>query len=784
MLFKTTSYRSLLAVLLAAALASVCASAAETGMIREITISQRGETAPIDESFVRSHIASEVGNPIDPKTVSADVRQLLDSMRFSFVGTKIEDLAGGVRLVYIVERRLRITGKIEFEGMEDFRYSKALEAIALTSGDFADAQIVEAAASRLSRKYVERRYFDVSIRGVLTSIPSNVGAAKLKFIVKEGPRSKVKMIGLNGNKAIKSRNLRRASGQSPWWNPAGWFTSDRVSDFDLEIMKSDMRKQYLDAGYLDVVVSDPSKTRTGNVWDIRFTIKEGPIYKVGEIELEGVTLFPVSAVKSAAQLKTGDIAGLAAIDEARNSVREYFSSRGYIDTKVQTSTYPNVNRRGVLNIVFTVQEGVLTKVRNILIRGNTSTKDKVIRREILLNPGEVYNGVVADRSKKRLMNLGYFSDVRNYDLKVDEVTRDLVYELDEKSTGSLMFGAGYSSVDHLIGMFEISQSNFDITNFRNFRGAGQKAKLGLQVSSDATDLEASFIEPWFLDRRLALNVDAFMRNRSFSEYDESRLGGAVGLAKHVLWVGRIGLTYTLQNVSMDDVTTDEFYLVDDPATTYFYTDEDDGYLLGSMRLSWTYDTRDNPMVPHSGTRANIFATLYNSAFASDHDFYELDTRWRNYQPLWYGHVVAFSVRASAVEAYGEDEEVPIGSRYFLGGGRSVRGFKYRDIGPKVVATGNESGSFHPIGGQTRLDASVEYTIPIFKVLRFATFYDIGNVWADAYDFDMGEYASSAGAGLRLDIPGFPIRLDYASAIEKDDELSRERQIVFWIGFDD
>jgi len=768
------------ALCITACLLAITSDGAEP-TVREISVLQQGDTG-MDESFVISHIASRVGEPVDNRTVSADVRTLLDSHRFAYIGTRVEPLDDGVRLVFIVERRLRIAGKIEFDGMNGLRRSRVMDLIGIASGDFADNQIVGAAAERLRKEYIEKRYYDVKIEPKLDTIPENPGVARLKFIIEEGPRSKVKLIKIDGNNAIRDRHLRRASGQSPWWNPSGWFTSARVSDFELEILKSDMRRQYLDAGYLDIIIDGPKKSRTDNTYDITFDITEGPIYKVGEISLEGVTLFPESMILNAVPLKTGEIAGLAAIDAARSAVRDFFVARGYVDTRVLMSTYPDEKRSETVNLVFSIQEGVLTNVRNILIRGNTSTKDKVIRREILLNPGEVYDGVLAERSQRRLKNLGYFSDVRNYDITINEDTRDLVYELEEQSTGSLMFGAGFSSIDNLIGMFEISQSNFDISNFRNFRGAGQKARLTLQVSSDATDLEASFIEPWFLDQRLAFETLGFIRNRSFNEYDERRGGATVGLAKHVPWVGRIGLAYNFQSVRLSDVIDDPFHLADSPETAFSFTDEDDAYLLGSLRLSWTYDTRDNPMIPQSGTRATAYLTLYNGALASDYDLYEIDLRWRNYQPLWYGHVLSFSARASTIDGYGSDA-VPVGSRYFLGGGRNARGFRYRNIGPKALYDEGDGTSFRPVGGQSLLDASVEYTIPILKVLRFGVFYDIGNVWADAYDFDLSEYASSVGAGLRLDIPGFPVRFDYAHALEKDDDLTRKRAFVFWIGFD-
>jgi len=767
-------------VLLAAGLLAAIADA--DPVVREIAVVQQGAVGA-DESFVRAHIASRVNDPIDNRTLSGDVRRLLDSNRFAYVGTRVEPLGDNdARIVFVVERRLRIVGAVEFTGLRGLRRSRALEVVGIGSGDFADDQLAGAAAERLRKAYIERRYYDVQITPALTPVEGNPGAARLRFVIDEGPRNKVRLMRISGNQAIRDRHLRRASGQSPWWNPSGWFTDPRVSDFELDVIKSDMRRQYLDAGYLDVSIDGPHKKRENNTWSIHFSVDEGPLYRVGEITLENITLFPESMVAAAIPIRRGDVAGLAAIEAARAAVRDFFAARGHVDTRVQMATYPDENRDASVNIVFTILEGELTHVRNILVRGNTSTRDKVIRREILLNPGEIYDGVLADRSQRRLRNLGYFSDVRNYDIGVDDATRDLVYEVEEQSTGSLMFGAGFSTIDNLIGMFEISQSNFDITNLRNFRGAGQKARMTLQVSSDATDLEASFIEPWFLDRRLSLETLGFIRNRAFNEYDERRTGFTVGLARHVPWVGRVGLAYTLQQVRLTDVIDDPFFLADEPGTAFSFQDEDDAYLLGSMRLSWTYDTRDNPMIPKAGTRATAFLTLYNTALASDYDLYEIDLRWRNYQPLWYGHVLSFYTRASVIDGYGSDA-VPVGSRYFMGGGRSVRGFRYRNIGPKARFAEGDGSTFRPVGGQSLLDASIEYTIPILSVLRFGVFYDIGNVWSDPYDFDLGEYASSVGAGLRLDIPGFPVRLDYAHGLEKDDDLTRKRSFVFWIGFD-
>jgi len=456
-----------------------------------------------------------------------------------------------------------------------------------------------------------------------------------------------------------------------------------------------------------------------------------------------------------------------------------------VDTRVALGLSPDERSPDVVNLSYRVTEGPLAYVRNIWIRGNTRTKDKVIRREITLNPGEIYDGVQANRSERRLSNLGYFETVRHYDIATPDGTRrDIVYEVEEKPTGQFMIGAGFSSVDRIMGFMELSQSNFDLFNWGRFTGAGQKARIGLNVSKYNSDVEVSFVEPWFLDHRLQLNLDAFLRNRRYSEFDEQRTGGSLGLSRHVPWIGRMGLTYTLQQVDLSDVLEGDFYYIDDPDRIYRYTDEEDSYLQGSLRLNWTYDTRNHPITPSRGTRATAAATLYGEAVGGDVDMYELSARVRHYIPTFYGHVISFYVRADAIDTWGDDT-VPIGNRYFLGGGRNIRGFRYRAVSPKVrsVDADPDAKDYRPVGGQTLVHGSLEYTIPITKFFRIAAFYDIGNVWDDPYEMDWGEYASSVGGGFRLDFPGFPIRLDYAYPVNTDDDYSRKQRWVFWVGFD-
>ena len=785
---KSFSLRFLLraaaAAVPAAAAAAAGTDAAPGAPVSAVRVEVRG-SVPVDESFVLSFASARPGERVLGRDLSADVKALLASGRFSYVSAEVSEADGAVAVTYAVEGRLRLAGDPAFVGLSWFSRDRASKAADLKAGDFVDETVAGAAAGRVAALYRQHRFFDASVEARLVPDPANPGAAWLAFDVEEGPRYKVRFLEFPGAVSISPDSLGQFAGQHSWFNPQNWVTTPRLTDADLDVVAADARRQYYDAGFLDATVSPPRKTVDGTTMRVAFDVEEGVRYRVGAIRIEGASLFPEAALRSALPLREGDVAGAAALDKARTSLRDWYASRGYTGTRVALATALGAEP-ATMDVTLTVRESGLTRVRNILVRGNTSTKDKVIRREIGLNPGDPFDRVQADLSRRRLQNLGYFSDVSFNEVgaESEDGWADAVYDVVEQPTGQFTFGAAFSSVDHLVGMLGLYQSNFDLFNLRNSRGGGQRARLDVSAGSHSTDVDLSLVEPWFLDRRLSLDTDLYLHNRSHREYDERRAGGSVGLEKFFPWIGTVGVYYTLEKVWLDDVVERDYVLLDPPGRPYRFTDEDDGYLLGSAKLGWTFDTRDNRFVPHSGTRAVATLSLSNAAFGSDYDLYEASLRFFHYVPLPYGLTFALLGRASTVDGIGGDD-VPIGSRYFLGGGRQVRGFRNRNLGPKALFAdgGAETGDFSPIGGRTMLWGSAELSFPVFEKLRFAAFADAGNVWRDSWDADFGSVGTSVGGGLRLDIPGFPIRLDYAHVIDKPDDYANTRSFVFWVGVD-
>ncbi len=748
-----------------------------------------------DASDVLSLCNVKAGAELSQEALSKDVRTLLDTGRFGYAGVELEKVADGLNVVYVVKRRYRFQEPLAIKGADYLSETKIKKVSELKSGDYIDEPILSTKAGKIRDEYVKKFFPDVKIGVEIQPIEGSAGYASVVFTIEEGERAKIREFRFTNNPSIPEEELRTSFGQRPWYDPRGWFIDTPVSQQDLEDARQQAEEVYKDRGYLDAKVSSPVKEKVGKEKvDVIFDVSEGDVYTVESTAIRGVKLFPEAEVLAAnSRLKTDDIAGRKTINDAAKDVRDYYSSRGYVDTSVRPVIETVPGKPGRMAITFDVREGELVYIRNIVIRGNNKTQDKVIRREVMVSPGEIMNEVRIERSESRLKNLGYFGSVRHYTEPADEAgKRDLVYEVEEQRTGNFMVGAGFSSVDELVGFMEITQSNFDILNWPNFTGGGQKARLGLEAGSRRQTAEVSWTEPWFLDRPLALTVEAYRRMRWFDQYDEIRTGASAGLSYPVK-VGRVGVRYTLEMVEMDDVDHHEWYLEDGSDSTpdsytgdankYFEYQEDEyGDNLNSVgRLYWAHDTRDQAFVPTKGYQTTVFGDLSEGAFG-DNEFYKLGANYKHWFRMpWYKHVLSLRGRLETVDAY--SGELPIYERLFLGGPRTIRGVEYRDVGPKLFRDPGSSDSHAPMGGQSLALATVEYTIPVFKAVRFATFMDVGSLGEDAFDPELSDVCVAAGVGLRIDIPGFPIRFDFATPVVDDDDYTDDEFFSFAIGFE-
>ena len=769
-----------------------------------------------DTSSVATRCQTKAGESYDPVTVTRDVESLKASGEFEEITADAQRDAAGVEVTFLVKRKMRFAAPLSVEGNEEFGESKIAKESELKDGYlYGDADFV-AAAAKIRLAYLKKDYPNAKVTYRTEVIGGN--DVHVTFVIDEGVRQKVENYVFEGaehavdvsslkklspyyeldENLIDVAELHSAIDDYPWWNPIGWFIDSPLTKDQQAQCCEKLAAVYRNHGYLDVQVTGPERiaTEDGKA-NLVYRFVEGVQYKVGSSSIKGLTRYSEDAVKEKSALpESGVVAGEGTLSEAAHRIEVAVGSgdSGLADTRVAVKHIPTADDPSTVNIVYQVSEGVPVVINEVKIRGNDYTKDKVIRREIALGPGDRMLADRAERSQKRLENLDYFSRVRYYleptgkgvDANGAEY-RDLVYEVEEKNTGSFMVGIGASTVDSVYVSAEVNQNNFDLfAPSKLFRGAGQKGRIYVAWGPRYQSAEVGFVEPHLFNRLLELSVDAYRRLRWYDEYDLIRTGAMASLTYPVkFWptweaFGRLGIGLSGEFIEFDEV--DEGWYTYGNRTGRLYHDEEQQHgdvFEPVIHLFWVKDSRDNFRIPTRGHRTKLFGDI---APAGDNQYWRLGLNHRSYFNVWkrFNHVFMVGLRAETIDSF--SDEVPIYNRMFLGGPRSIRGIRYRYVAP-MAQRADGRDSYTPWGGQTLFCMNFEYTIPIVKMFRFAVFSDLGSVGEDTFDLDFsGTFAWTGGLGLRMDLPMFPIRLDFAIPFVEPDHSEKEA-FSFLVGYD-
>ncbi|HSP42866.1 MAG TPA: outer membrane protein assembly factor BamA, partial [Luteolibacter sp.] len=471
-------------------------------------------------------------------------------------------------------------------------------------------------------------------------------------------------------------------------------------------------------------------------------------------------------------------------------IRSYYGSRGYADATVT----PDIRDAGPnrVTIIYRVTEGSRYRVGKVNIAGNTKTKDKVIRREVPLQPGDWFNSVELETTKARLDNLQYFSDVQVSGVPAGGGYRDLDVLVEERATGSVGVGIGFSSIDSVVGFLTLEQANFDLFNPWNFTGGGQRFAMNLRLGSERSEASVSLVEPWFLDRQLALGGELFYKQSTYFNdfYEQTNAGAAISLRKPLTDKSYIRGELRVENVKIDsEVDAGDTFANgtggtgNDPldptsGANSFLSEEEIGgdYLRAALAVNWVLDTRDSNIVPRTGHKVDLGLTY--AGLGGDVDTFTISAQGQKYWNLKWDTILSLSGELAFVDAV--SGEVPVFERMFLGGGRTLRGFEFRDVGPRD--TGYTDDVY---GGNSLGYMSVEYTVPIIDTVRAAVFYDAGFVNLDSWDPAPDDIYSDVGVGVRLQLPisPLPLALDYAIPVSSpDDEADKGGQFNFYLNY--
>ncbi len=811
--------------------------------VSRIVVTNIGPPAASDE-LIRANIRVKAGDPYRPAAVDDDVRNLYATGFFYNIRISRDRVDDGMVLTYIVQGKPRLTD-IKVQGNEKISLAKIKKKITSKVGEPLDERKLFTDSGAIYELYQKKGYPKTEVKYV-PNVDENAGRGTATFEIKESPKIKIIEVRFIGAHAFSESALRkqiktRRRWMFSWLSGSGYFKDEQFQED-----KEKLADYYRDRGYIDFEIKDvqfenPAPTKL----ILRFNIYEGRQYKVGQITFQGTTMLPTNAVSPGFKpapapkrgpehavrteslrlnnsfvMKAGDIFTVKSLAKDIGAVEDFYGAKGHIDVTTTTGNLkiariPNTET-GTMDLQFEVDEGQTSFIEKIEIRGNSKTKDKVIRRELAVSPGEAFNMVGVKLSKQRLEGLQFFEpgkvDARPEPTDPPIVGRkNLVIGVEEKNTGNLTLGAGFSSQDSLVGFAEVSQGNFDLFNPPRFTGAGQKFRLRVQLGTERKDFEVSFIEPWFLGRKLALGLDLYHREANYLSlgnlYDETRTGARVSLSRALGSDFLIGsVSYTIEDVGihLNPSLHDDRWLAGtlsgtgsplDPRIPVFdphnapqaILNENGHSLLTRIAGSLTYDTRNSTYLPDAGQESKLLSEFTSSYLGGERDYWKLEL-----SSAWYfrgfrkGHVLELVGRAGVADGLNGDT-VPFYDRYYLGGLYSLRGFKYRSISPRELNPTTGGFFSEPIGGNTYWFASAEYSIPIVQKenlggVRFAVFYDIGNVQSDSFAFKLSNFSDNWGIGLRLNLPIGPLRLDYGIPIHHDQFNDSSGRFQFGVGW--
>ncbi|WP_414652767.1 outer membrane protein assembly factor BamA [Hansschlegelia sp.] len=743
----------------------------------------------VDAETIRSYFTGR--GPLTQPVVDEGIRGLYASGLFSDV--RVTRAGGGI-VVSVSENQ--VINRVAFEGnskVKDAVLSSEVQSKA--RGPFNPA-VVQADAQRITEIYRRSGRYQVTVEP--KTINQSNGRVDLVFEINEGEKTKIQAIEFEGNDAFGDGTLRdqMSTTESNWLS---WIKTSDVYDPDrINADLEQLRKFYLNHGYADfrVVSANADLNRETNAFTLKIVVEEGQQYRFGPVDVEShVAEVDAATLKSRIESSSGSVYSAKDVDKSVENMSLELASRGYAFAQVRPRGDRDVNGRTIA-ITYVVEEGARVYVERINVRGNTRTRDYVVRREFDIGEGDAYNQIFIDRAERRIKALGFFKNVRITTEPGSAPDRVIVnVDVEDQPTGEFSVAGGYSSQDGIIGEVALGE--------RNFLGRGQYARIAAQFGQNTSGFDFSFTEPYFLGYRVSAGVDAYVKRRDDTDYTSYKVdtyGGGLRFGFPITDEFTIGTRYQVYQQDLKipsryrDIYNSDGTVNRDRASAAIF--EAQGKTLTSLAgISLIYNTLDNPVNPTQGIYAELKGDV--AGLGGDAKYVRGTFDGRYYHPLFVDDVVGIlRLQGGHVKAFGSDDLRVLD--HFPGGPDLVRGFEPQGFGPRDLGTANPlrgSPNDDPLGGTTYFGASAEAQFPIFGLpkeigLKGAVFADAGTVFGyegiksisgvpngvgggggtstvTVNAADSKKIRSSVGASILWNSPLGPIRFDFAKVLSKE-----------------
>ncbi|MDD5757558.1 MAG: outer membrane protein assembly factor BamA [Desulfobulbaceae bacterium] len=689
----------------------------------------------IESGAIIHKITLKSGDQYDAAALRQAIKEIYTMGYFDNVVVQMTESEAGKALVFEVTEK-PVVGQILIDGEDELKEDKIREVVTVTVNNIISTQDVQKSAEAIKQLYKDEGYYSTTVAPATKT--TKTGKVDVSFTIKEGKKVYIKEITVTGNTTFASKTLLKIlqTSKKGWFS---WITDSGILKRDLLAQDADrIVSYYNNNGFIDAKVGAPEVTQKDEWLYINFNIAEGDRYRVGTLDVTGDLLEDKGSLLSVAKIIHEPFFSRKTLRDDVLAITDRYAEKGYAFAEVNPATVKDdVNKR--VNITLDIKKKELVHINRIDIKGNSRTRDKVIRREIKVKESGLFNSVALKKSQEKLNRLEYFESVEiNPVPTMDESLMDLQVNVKEKATGNFSIGAGYSSVDSLMFMSEISQNNF--------LGKGQRVALKANISGSSNQYNFNFTEPHLADSELLFGFDVFQWMREYDDFTKDSQGFGLRFGYPIWRDWKMSTGYSYEDSTLSDIKENASQII---------LASKDINITSAVGLGFSLDTRDKLTDPSTGYLYTINTKYAGGPLGGDAEYtkYEGSASWFFKVPL----DSTFHYKLAAGYAVANTEgKLPIYEKFYLGGMNTIRGFDSSGITPRDPDTSER------IGGDKMWYSNVEWIFPLVKDagLKGLLFFDCGNVYAENADWDFGEIKKSVGTGFRWLSPMGPLRLEW------------------------
>ena len=747
----------------------------------------------VSPETIAHYLGVKVGDPYDPEKIRANFPALWEVGLLENVSVEAERDAAGVTLVVTLEERPTISA-VDFTGNKKVSTSQIRDRlkeqkVEIKQGAPLSLRDVAKARSAIADLYVEQGFRSATVDFNVEDVSKT--EKKVVFVLDEGEKVKIAAIDFEGNTVVSDRRLRMAMKKTKtnaWFRPFSEKTTFNQANYDEDV--ENVKAVYQSKGYKDIVLKDPKvdifvvnpdakPKKIKRRARITIPVVEGEQFYTGDIRVVRVnqsgqpadppdpTVLPASEIlKEFFELKPGTVLNRDRIVEALQRIEARYKSRGYIYWFADPTYHEAAERR--VDIELKLYEGDKFYLGRLEVAGNTTTRDKVIRREFALDEGDIMNMEAIKKSLQKLQQLGYFkiSEEPEFSVRPAEKKVDMVIKGTEASKNEIQFGAGYSALDGFFGQFSFQT--------RNFLGRGEVIGAAAQIGRISNYYDLSYTVPWFMDRNQTVGVSLFSRNVEYLNIDERRQGGTAFYGKGLGLFDSWSILYSYEDIKANFPVLGAQVPPGQPAPPAKLTEVTG--TTSSFTPGYRYDSRNDPFDPNRGQRLYLTTQIAGSVLGGNQDFVKPLIGGSTYIPIRFPRhaYLGLNLELGYVAPFSSGD-IPIFERFQIGGESSLRGFRTGSVlplGENDQVFTDDTGRI--LGGDKYFILNAEYVFASIGPAKLLVFGDAGNAYHESQSINLSNIRTSVGAELRIFLPIFqaPLRFIYSFNLDPKEPIDQ------------